>query len=337
MAKISLEEKEKVLEMSIVDLNCEICGNSTDNNILKVREMYFGTREVFKYLQCSSCGCLQILNPPSDYSKHYPANYFTYLQKHESKLKARLNYYRDRAAMGESSFIGNILLKKFGIPTYVTRLKRAGVELKDFILDVGCGRGILLHKMKESGFENLLGIDPFMEQTIIYPNGLKILKQDFFNLNDEFDFIMFNHSFEHMREPLEVMKKSHALLKGDKFLLLRIPVCDSYAFRKYKSNWSSLDAPRHLYLHTKKSIEKLAAASGFEIKMTTYDSRSWQLWGSEQYSRNIPLIDDRSFYVNPDKSIFSTKEIEDFEKLTEQLNKSGEGDQAEFYLQKKKL
>lgn len=114
-------------------------------------------------------------------------------------------------------------------------------------------------------------------------------------------------------------------------------MCDSYAFGHYKSNWSSLDAPRHLYLHTKKSIEKLASASGFEIKTITYDSRSWQLWGSEQYSRNIPLIDDRSFYVNPDKSIFSTNEIKDFEKQTVQLNKSGEGDQAEFYLQKKKL
>lgn len=174
-----------------------------------------------------------------------------------------------------------------------------------------------------------------MEQTIIYPNGLKILKQDFFNLNGEFDFIMFNHSFEHIQKPLEIMKKSHALLKGNKFLLLRIPVCDSYAFRHYKSNWSSLDAPRHLYLHTKKSIEKLASASGFEIKTITYDSRSWQLWGSEQYSRNIPLIDDRSFYVNPDKSIFPAKEIEDFEKQTVELNKSGEVIRQNFIYRKK--
>ena len=148
---------------------------------------------------------------------------------------------------------------------------------------------------------------------------------------------MFNHSFEHMHKPLEVMKKSHSLLKGNKFLLLRIPVCDSYAFRKYKSNWSSLDAPRHLYLHTKKSIEKLAAASGFEIKTITYDSRIWQLWGSEQYSKDIALLDDKSYYINPAKSIFSSQQITEFEKLTIELNKSGEGDQAEFYLQKKKL
>lgn len=322
--------------MAAPDYRCEICDNSANNLVIKVREMYFGTREEFDYLQCGDCCCLQILNPPKDYSKHYPQNYFTYLQGHENKLKARLNYFRDRAAMGESSWLGNILLKKFGVPTYVTRMKRASVGLKDSILDVGCGRGILLQKMKESGFENLLGIESFIDETIIYKNGLKILKQDFLSFNGKFDLIMFNHSFEHMNRPLEVMKKSNLLLNDNKFLLLRIPVSDSYAFKHYKNNWSSLDAPRHLFLHTKKSIENLAQASGFEIKIISYDSRSWQLWGSEQYSKDIPLMDNRSYYINPKKSIFSSKEIEEFEKITIELNHAGEGDQAEFYLQKTK-
>ncbi len=315
-------------------ISCKICNNNSNNKILNVREMYLGTREVFDYLECSNCGCLQLLNPPNDYSSHYPKDYFTFQQKHEGKIKSILNRFRDKSAMGEKSFLGNILYKKFGEPTYITRLKIAGVGFNDSILDVGCGKGILLHKMKESGFNNVLGIDPFIDETIIYPNGLKIIKKNFNELEGKFDFIMFNHSFEHMENPFEVMNQSNRLLNKNKFLLVRIPVSDSYAFKHYKENWCSLDAPRHLFLHTKKSIELLAKESGFELKQINYDSRSWQLWGSEQYSKNISLMDERSYYTNPSKSIFTKNQIAEFENQVIELNKNGEGDQAEFYLQK---
>ena len=313
---------------------CQICSNNSNNKKLKVREMYFGTREEFDYLECSYCGCLQLLNLPKDYSVHYPKDYFTFQQKLEGKIKSFLNRFRDRASMGEKTFLGNILYKKFGEPAYISRLKIVGVGLKNSILDVGCGKGILLHKMKESGFENVVGIDPFIDETINYPNGLKILRKNFDELEGKFDFIMFNHSFEHMENPLDVIKQSNKLLEKNKYLLLRIPVADSCAFKHYKENWCSLDAPRHLFLHTKKSIEILAKDSGFEIKKINYDSRSWQLWGSEQYSKNIALMDERSYYINPKNSIFTEYQIEEFEKQVIELNRNGEGDQAEFYLQK---
>ncbi|MBK7630791.1 MAG: class I SAM-dependent methyltransferase [Ignavibacteriales bacterium] len=320
--------------MSENQLTCKICNGISKNKILKVREMYFGTREVFDYLECSNCGCLQLLNPPKNYSAHYPQDYFTYQQKHESKFKALLNRLRDRAALGEKTLIGSIIYKKFGEPTYITRLKIAGVGLNDSILDVGCGKGILLHKMKESGFNKVIGLDPFLDETITYKNGLKIIKQNFDEFAGKFDFIMFNHSFEHMEKPDEVMKQSNKLLNKGKYLLIRIPVADSYAFKKYRENWCSLDAPRHLFLHTTKSIQILAQTCGFEVKKINYDSRSWQLWGSEQYSKNISLMDKRSYYVNPKNSIFTKKEIVEFEKRVLEFNKNGEGDQAEFYLQK---
>jgi SAM-dependent methyltransferase len=320
--------------MNTDQLSCKICSNTTENKILKVREMYFGTREIFDYLECSNCGCLQLINPSNDYSAHYPKDYFTFQQGHEGKIKAVLNRYRDRSAMGESTLLGRLLLKKFGEPTYVTRMKNAKVRFQDLILDVGCGKGILLHKMKETGFENVMGIDPFIDETITYKNGLKILKKDFLDIEDQFDFIMFNHSFEHMEKPLEVIRHSNKILKKHKFLLIRIPVADSYAFNKYGENWCSLDAPRHLFLHTKESMKILAEKSDFEIKNINYDSRNWQLWGSEQYSKNICLMDEKSYFINPNNSIFTKKQIEDFGERTKELNKNKKGDQAEFYLQK---
>jgi SAM-dependent methyltransferase len=320
---------------SASELSCKICKNKTNNQIIKVREMYFGTRDEFEYLECASCRCLQLLNPPKDFSKNYPKNYFTYQQKFESKLKSLLNRFRDKSAMNQKSFLGDILLKILGEPTYIKRLKNIDIGFDNKILDVGCGKGILLHKMKESGFNNILGIDPFIDETISYKNGLQILKGNYLNLNGKFDLIMFNHSFEHMENPLEVLNHSNQLLNHNKYLLVRIPVADSFAFGKYRENWCSLDAPRHLYLHTKKSIEQLADLTDFKIIRIDYDSRNWQFWGSEQYSKDISLLAENSYYVNPLKSIFSKNDIDYFEEQTNILNEKGEGDQAEFYLQKK--
>jgi len=318
----------------VTECSCEICANKNDNEILQVREMYFGTKEEFDYLKCSECGCLQLINSPSDLSRYYPQNYFTYNQKTENILKSLLNRFRDKAAMGEQNFVGNILLKVLGEPTYIKRLRVANVGFNDKILDVGCGKGILLYKMKQSGFLNVMGLDPFIDETIVYKNGLKILKGDLAEIQGRYDFIMFNHSFEHMKKPFEIIRNVNKLLNEGKFLLLRIPVCDSYAFKHYKNNWCSLDAPRHLFLHTKKSIKLLADKSGFKIEKISHDSRSWQFWGSEQYSKNISLLEKNSYFLNPRKSIFSEDQIKKFEEETVKLNKIGEGDQAEFYLRK---
>jgi hypothetical protein len=78
----------------------------------------------------------------------------------------------------------------------------------------------------------------------------------------------------------------------------------------------------------------LADKSGFKIEKISYDSRSWQFWGSEQYSKNISLLEKNSYFLNPRKSIFSGDQIKKFEEETVKLNKIGEGDQAEFYLRK---
>jgi len=73
---------------------------------------------------------------------------------------------------------------------------------------------------------------------------------------------------------------------------------------------------------------------GFVIKKTIYDSRSIQLYGSEQYGQDIPLMDDLSYFVNPDNSIFTHLQMEKFEKETRILNETGRGDQVGFFLLK---
>ena len=145
---------------------------------------------------------------------------------------------------------------------------------------------------------------------------------------------MLNHSFEHMPDPLSVLQKLYEILSPGKYLLIRIPVADCYTWKKYNVNWVALDPPRHFFLHTSASMKILTQKSGFQLANTIYDSNEKQFWASEQYLRDIPLIDRRSYFENPKNSIFSKKQIKEYKEKTKELNKSKEGDAACFYLYK---
>ena len=49
---------------------CGACGGISLDR-LRVREMMFGTREVFTYGECANCGSLTLLDPPEDLSRFY--------------------------------------------------------------------------------------------------------------------------------------------------------------------------------------------------------------------------------------------------------------------------
>ena len=124
------------------------------------------------------------------------------------------------------------------------------------------------------------------------------------------------------------------LLKPEGVALVRIPVADSWAWRHYGADWVQLDPPRHLFLHTRRSMDLLAAAAGLKVERVVHDSTAFQFWGSEQYRRGIPLQDPRSYARNPRASAFSAGEIRTFEARAAELNACGEGDQACFYLRR---
>ena len=325
-----MEGEEKVLS----NFYCLICNNEKDNSFYTVREMQFGMRDEFDYCECSQCGCLQIVNPPENVSKYYPENYFSFQNQKKSPLKDLLNSYRDKHVLGIENLIGKLLTRIYGVPTYTKWLKRSQINFNDKILDVGCGTGKLLYRMGKAGFATAIGIDKFIDKDIIYKSGVQILKRSLFELNQKFDFIMMHHSLEHMSDQHKVFEKLSSILKTNKFLLIRIPVCSSMAWKRYKENWFALEAPRHFFLHTEDSINLIAEQHGFKIKDISYDSRSIQFWASIQYQNDIALMDNNSYFINPAKSMFTENEIDEFEKQTQKLNNNGGADQAVIYLQK---
>jgi SAM-dependent methyltransferase len=319
--------------------SCRICENTENNRIHEAREMMFGLRDRFDYVECGECGTIQIKEIP-ELAPYYPKNYFSlesgaqieFAKKLKRRLAARFagDYF-----VNKRNFIGKYIAeKKSWIKGQFPAALRdfpLGINFQSKILDFGCGTGKPLQVLYQFGFRNLTGADAFIDADIFYPNGVKIYKKRLDELEPFYDLITLNHSFEHLPNPLESLREIGRLLAKDKFALIRIPVA-GFAWEKYGTNWVQLDAPRHLYLYTEKSFRFLAGKAGFTVEKVIYDSTAFQFWGSEQYQRDIPLSDERTFKDDISKSIFTQEEMDAWESEAEKLNAQNKGDQACFYL-----
>lgn len=314
---------------------CRICGNASRNETFTAREMMYGTREQFDYLRCAGCGCVQIAEIPGDMSRYYPPDYYSFAPAAESGPLARfLQRRRARHVLGSRNVIGGLFARARGIPPTLDHARRAGIGPADAVLEVGCGNGERLLAMRDYGFVDLTGLDPYAAVAARKAPGFKILKTELSDHEGVYDFVMLHHAFEHMDDPAGVLERISRMLGRGGKALLRLPVAASEAFETYGRDWVQLDAPRHLYLHTPGSIGILAARAGLEVVETVYDSTAFQFWGSEQYRRDIPLRDERSYAMNPAASVFGKAEIDRFEAQARRLNREGRGDQACFYLRK---
>lgn len=315
---------------------CLICGNDKENLEFIVQEMMYGLRETFTYFECSCCGCLQIKNIPSDMAKYYPSNYYSFniVTKPTSFFNKLPKRMRNRFAVFNKGIFGQILYRYKPDIIGLKSLSNLFLKKDMRIIDVGCGDGKLLCSLKELGFKNLLGIDPFVVQDIDYNNGVRIVKDELKNVSGTWDIVMFHHSFEHIFDQLGTLRSVNRLLDDYGACLIRVPTASSFAWRHYGVNWVQLDAPRHFFLHTAKSMSLLAEQAGFYIERIEYDSTNFQFVGSELYSKGRCLF-NQSTGVNMEvSSFFSAAELQKYSVEAELLNAKGDGDQAAFYLKK---
>lgn len=311
-------------------MKCLACNESTNFRNFIVREFMLGINDLHEYIECSHCGSIQIIAPVENIAHYYPDNYYSLQGKIESPIKQWQRIERSKQSLGKSNIllspVGWLLNQILNKPYFVDWMIHAGVATNSAILDVGCGSGKLLTHLRDCGFRNLTGIDPFLPESIT-SGGFNLLKQELSETVGEFDLIMAHHSLEHMSQPLSALEHMARLLKPEGICLIRTPVAGTWAFQTYGANWVQLDAPRHLFIPSVKGMQQLAVRSGLILQEIIFDSNRFQFTGSEKCQRGL------GFYDN-DRQIFSKKQIEEFDQTAVKLNQTQNGDQACFWLKK---
>lgn len=311
---------------------CIICGSSELTAPVIAREMMLGTRHEFSYTICSSCRCIQLLEIPKNLGDYYPPNYYS--MRPRSGIRKILFRAWAESSFERPSWVGRLLVRLVGKHQGVEAVRRLNVEFGARILDVGCGSGDLLFLLKSLGFSDLTGVDPYLADSYSEESGLKISKSDISSVAGAYDVVMFNHSLEHVPDPLDALRSALRVLAPGGTLVVRIPVADNYAWRKYGVNWVGLDPPRHIFVPTEQSMRFIASELSLRISDVVYESDEFMFWASEQYRNDIALNDCRSYAVKKLWRLFPGRAMRGYRRQVRELNSQKDSDTACFLFQK---
>jgi SAM-dependent methyltransferase len=324
---------------------CRVCG-SGDLGRFTAKEMMFGNRREFLYVECQSCGCVQIAEYLDNIADHYPETYYSFQDsllsspdKANPMLKRILRPGK-RALMRWCAPLRHQFLNSRATRHWLRSRPVAALYLKYVpdpdkkILDVGCGSGGLLISLDALYYRNLHGADPFISNDVYFHGRLLVKRANMPDLRPHYDCISFHHVLEHMPNQLAALQDARALLASDGLVMVRIPVVGGVAWRTYRENWVQLDPPRHYYLHSENSFRMLAEQAGFNVSSIEYDSTGFQFWGSELYLRGIPLMGTGRPEDSKD-AIFSPDKLAEYDARAAELNQSRDGDQIVAILRKK--
>lgn len=304
-------------------IQCTVCA-SENLKKFRAKEWMFCEGREFTYEFCGDCRCIQLLMPQTDSAALYPKNYHSFsrnLFEFYSSPTGKEKLGRVKKSFWKTS-------GKIKDQPVLELLRDLKVNPSASITDIGCGTGELLYLLRELGYQNTIGFDPFLDESIRYRNGLQIKKLGIDAIQSKFDVIMLNHSFEHMTNPLLVLNQLRALLKDSRSrILIRVPVVNK-AWNDFGEYWYQIDPPRHLHLFSPKGMLLILKQAHLEAEKTVFDSTVAQVFLSEKnFYRFNPK--DISYYL---KRIYKPVRRWSLQHQVERWNQNGLGDQAAFWI-----
>jgi 2-polyprenyl-3-methyl-5-hydroxy-6-metoxy-1,4-benzoquinol methylase len=278
------------------------------------------------------CGSLSIRAIPDDLAGEYRPEYhaLSASSRENGLVLGRIRRLRERQQAAGGSILGRLLAAAFpsNLEGFPDLLRSAGAEPDTRILDVGTGSGALLFHLRDGGYRDLTGLDPYLPVDETRKSGLRLLRttaEELATGEDEregFDLVMFNHSLEHAPDPEGSLRAARRLIAPGGRVLVRTPVVPCRAWERYGTAWVQLDAPRHLVIFSREGLPLMARRSGLELDGITDDSTEVQFLGSELYLERRPLQDLSWRYT--------WRERRRWRREARKLNARGEGDQAAF-------
>ena len=266
---------------------CPLCESSRHRNVYVARDWHYGNKGTFRVERCEDC-TLMFLNPmftDQELTAFYPDDYYAYQ-----------NHF-------ESHPVKETIKRLLGL-TIQTRDPKFAQPGN--ILDVGCGSGWFLRRMRDQGWQTF-GVEVSSSAVRVgrEKGGLDIfcgtLPAARFQ-PDFFDYVRLNHSFEHIASPHETLDEIHRILKPDGKLMIGVPNLDSLNARLFGKYWWYLGVPVHPYTYAVQTLSRLLAKHRFEVEKVTYNADfsgilgSFQIWLNRNSTRKST---EGAAYNNP--------------------------------------
>lgn len=268
------------------NISCNICGSNDYKLVFTAKDLnYRTTDEEFSIVKCKKCGLVYINPQPINLEQYYPKTYIPYKSISTDavfKLPLRRALELFYGYPGKEFVPENLMTKL----RHIHRLLE--IKLKDNfflyripydrtkkILDVGCGNGGYLLSLKSLGWDactQIYGID-FPNETLRHLRDIEhinIIEGNFFETDlpeNFFDVVTLRHVLEHLSTPASALKKVFNILKPGGVVLINVPNFKSIeALLVFKEKWRHIDAPRHLFHFSPKTLKRLLTDTGFSVK-----------------------------------------------------------------------
>jgi SAM-dependent methyltransferase len=147
------------------------------------------------------------------------------------------------------------------------RFLARGVPRGGRVLDLGCGRGVLLGAFADLGFEvhgvevsqaAVQGADPRVQIRI----ATRLMEAGY--PSEFFDQVVIWHVLEHLADPRETLEEVHRILKPNGRVVVSVPNFSSLQARWAGPAWFHLDLPRHLFHFPVEALRMLLENTGFD-------------------------------------------------------------------------
>lgn len=176
-------------------------------------------------------------------------------------------YHRDKTYQENESLFKNIFTKRFFVASKF-------INYPGRVLDIGTSTGTMLDIFKENGWETW-GVEPSETATIAKDKGHNISNIYFEAAKlpkDYFDLVIMNHTLEHIKDPLQTLKKINLVLKKGGMAYVDVPNAGGIASKIMGDKWPYRLPLEHEWQFTRKSLSELFVKAGF--KVVHFESRS---------------------------------------------------------------
>lgn len=216
-----------------------------------------------------------------DLMEAYPDNYSC----HISEAKGRGALYKVL-----------FYLANRGLRRHLRRHIHSGAK----VLDVGCGDGEFLMRVKEIGAVILEGVDFNAKAvSLARQKGVNVFQGLFVEYPGElasYDAIFMNNYIEHVLDPVAELEKAKALLQTGGMLVGETPNFRSIDRKLFGRYWGGNHVPRHTFQYEPDRLNRLLRDAGFKNIVITSELNTGTIAASIQnyMQRNVENLSNNS-------------------------------------------
>jgi len=252
---------------------CPICATPLAEAAIVAPDRLHGTPGRFSVATCPSCGAGRTLPAATlaEQAAYYPSGYGPYATAPSPvvRLVSRaIRAHQGRRARGSA-------------PLDALRDRPPGRGV-----DVGAGRGDLAAMLDARGWR-MTAVEPS-------PQACAVLRERRLDAREgvladvalepgAYDMASFQHSLEHVDDPVADLRRAAAALRPGGLVLVTVPHFGGWQARRFGGCWYHLDLPRHRVHFTAAALAGALERAGFEVERIGTATTAVGLPASVQY------------------------------------------------------